>query len=154
MTDTRTAPPAAPPAGDDKEWLTFDLLAVIAIVVALAALLLALFAIGLASRSIDEHRAVPDGGSSDGGAAAAVSLDEFEISPSPVEATAGASLTVTNDGTTVHDFAIEGGLATPQLAPGESAELDLGGVEAGTYAVYCQLPGHRDSGMEAELTVG
>lgn len=134
--------------------LTFEALAVMAFVIAMIAILVAIFGVGLAARSIDEHRATPVGGSGSSSSTAVV-LDEFTISPAPLQVSAGGSVSVANDGTAVHDLAVEGrDVATPELNPGENAELDLGGLQPGAYTVYCQIPGHRESGMEGELTVG
>ncbi len=134
--------------------LTFDTLAVLAVAIALIAIVIAVFAVGLAMRSIDEHRSTPPAapGSS---ASASVALDEFTIAPAPLQVSADSSLSVTNDGTTVHDLAVEGQeLNTPELNPGEQADLDLSGLQPGDYTVYCRIAGHRESGMEGELTVG
>lgn len=138
---------------DSRNWLTFEGLAVLAFAVACIAVVVAIFSVGLATRSIDEHRAIPAGGSS-AGAPTAVSLAEFEIAPEPLKVASGGSLLVTNDGNTVHDLAVEGQDATPQLNPGDQAELDVSKLAPGEYTVFCQLPGHRDSGMETQLTVG
>ncbi len=136
-----------------RSGITFETIALLAFILAFAAALIAVFALSLAVRSIDEHRAIPDGGSSGGGSGAvAVSLTEFKITPGPVTVAAGGSLEVTNDGTTVHDLTVEGN-ATPELAVGESATLDVSSLAPGTYELYCQIAGHRDSGMETELTV-
>lgn len=133
--------------------ITFEALAVIAVALALVAVFLAVFSMGLASRSIDEHRATPaTSGSSE---SASVTLDEFKITPAPLQVSAGGSISVENGGTTMHDLAVEGqDLATAQLNPGDKDELNLGELPAGSYTVYCQIPGHRESGMEGELTVG
>ncbi|MEI2697025.1 MAG: cupredoxin domain-containing protein [Microthrixaceae bacterium] len=133
--------------------ITFETIALLAFILAFAAALVAVFALSLAVRSIDEHRAIPEGGSGGGGSGAlAVSLTEFKITPGPATVASGGSLDVTNDGTTVHDLTVEG-LATPELAAGESATLDVSSLAPGTYELYCQIAGHRDSGMETELTV-
>lgn len=132
--------------------ITFETIALLAFILAFAAALIAVFALSLAVRSIDEHRAIPEGGSGGGSGAVAVSLTEFKITPGPASVAAGGSLDVTNDGTTVHDLTVEGN-ATPELAAGESATLDVSSLAPGTYEMYCQIPGHRDSGMETELTV-
>ena len=141
-----------PKAG--RSALTFEALAVMAFIAALMSLVIAIFAVGLAMRSIDEHRATPltDSTSS---SPTAVALDEFSISPAPLDVIAGSSMSVTNDGTTVHDLAVEGeDVTTPQLDPGEGAELDVSGLQPGAYTVYCRIPGHRESGMEGDLTIG
>ena len=149
------ADPDHAPASDGpgKEWLTFEALAVIALAVALAAVAVAIFSVGLATRAIDEHRAIPAAGQT-GGASVAVSLDEFTISPKPIAASMGSRLVVTNDGNVLHDLAVQGNGKTPQLDPGEQADLELTGLAAGTYVVFCQIPGHREAGMQADLIIG
>lgn len=95
-----------------------------------------------------------------GGAAGAssglieVSLDEFVIlgdfttSPGPV------TLQIVNDGAVDHNVVIPDlGVRSANLKPGEEETLDLGRVSPRTYAVFCNLPGHRESGMETELVV-
>lgn len=155
--EERPAPVADPlpsPSSDEPgTGLTFEAIAVIALVIAFAAVITSVFAIGIAARSIDEHRAIAEGGA--GGGPVAVSLEEFAINPGPVSATAGATISVTNDGTTTHDLTVEGqDLATPTLDAGGTAELDVGTLAPGTYTLFCSIPGHRESGMETDLTVG
>lgn len=153
-------PAAAPieeraPAPPEKKGPTFEALAVFAFIVALAALMVAAFALGLAARSIDEHRAIPSGGGGSAGGSASVALAEFTITPSEISVPAGGVLTVANDGSVPHDLAVEGqDLATPELAAGDSATLDLSGLATGTYTVFCQIAGHREAGMVGTLTVG
>ena len=62
---------------------------------------------------------------------------------------------VVNRGKIDHDLAIEGdGVEekTALIGPGEEADLeaDLG---PGTYRFYCTVPGHAESGMEADVEV-
>jgi plastocyanin len=153
--EDRPATTPAPKADDGipPVGLTYEAIAIIALVVAFAAVILSVFSMGLAARSIDEHRAVPAGGA--GGGPVAVSLTEFAIAPAPLTVTAGGSLAVTNDGTTTHDLTVEGqDVATPVLDAGDTADLDVGALPAGTYTVFCSIPGHRESGMETDITVG
>ena len=124
-------------------------LPVISIAVAAVALLAGVLGVGLGMRAIDERSS---GGSSGDDDTASVSLTEFAIPATTVGA--GGALHVTNDGTVAHDLKVEGtDLATAELPAGGSEHLALGGVAPGTYTMYCSLPGHRDGGMEAELTV-
>jgi FtsP/CotA-like multicopper oxidase with cupredoxin domain len=37
---------------------------------------------------------------------------------------------------------------------GESASLPAGELSAGTYTIFCAIPGHREAGMEAQFLVG
>jgi steroid delta-isomerase-like uncharacterized protein len=88
--------------------------------------------------------------------AVAVSLTEFAIDM-PTELAAGpVTFQVTNDGTTDHNFEVEGqGIEEelPQnLAPGQSGTLSLD-LAAGTYEVYCPVDDHAAHGMRLELTV-
>ena len=62
---------------------------------------------------------------------------------------------MTNAGAQAHNLGVEGtDLITPDIAPGESATLDLSSLEAGTYTLYCDIPGHADSGMTTPLVIG
>jgi FtsP/CotA-like multicopper oxidase with cupredoxin domain len=59
-----------------------------------------------------------------------------------------------NGGAVAHNLAIEDtDLKTADLNAGDDAVLELGDLEAGTYTMFCAIPGHREAGMEAELTV-
>jgi uncharacterized cupredoxin-like copper-binding protein len=81
-----------------------------------------------------------------------VSESEFKIDPATVPV--GGSLHVMNDGSVVHNLAIEDtDLATADLSAGDSETLALSGLEAGSYTMFCQIPGHRAAGMEATLEV-
>lgn len=153
-TDVQDRPVAAPASeAGEKAGLTFEAIAIIALVVAFAAVILSVFSMGLAARSIDEHRAIPEGGAA--GGPVAVSLTEFAIAPAPLTVAAGGSMAVTNDGTTTHDLTVDGqDIATPTLDAGGTADLDVSALAPGTYTVFCSIPGHRESGMEADITVG
>lgn len=85
----------------------------------------------------------------------AVELDEMTITPGMIEVAEGGRLEVSNLGVAPHDLVVEGtDLATPMLESGATAVVDLGDLAAGTYTVYCSVPGHRAAGMEATLVVG
>ncbi|MGQ0831074.1 MAG: multicopper oxidase domain-containing protein [Microthrixaceae bacterium] len=121
----------------------------IAIAVALLALVGAVLAIGLGWRAVDESKASPTGSE---GEQAMVSLTEFSLAPASVGV--GGSLHVMNEGTLPHNLFIEGtDLKTGDIAGGDDEVLELGDLPAGTYTMYCNIAGHRDSGMHAELTV-
>jgi nitrite reductase (NO-forming) len=83
-----------------------------------------------------------------------VHLLEFNIEPNDVTVATGGTLNVMNIGTMTHNLAIKGtSLTTPMINGGGSADLNLAGLSAGTYTVYCQVPGHDAAGMHATLHV-
>src|SRR5436190_13176842 len=128
-----------------------DNLFAIAISVSIVAILIAVMAVSWSWRAIDESGS---GGATEaaGGGSAMVSLTEFTVPP--VTVGVGGSLMVMNDGTATHNLTVEGtDLKTPDIAPGGEETLALGDLEAGTYAMFCQIPGHKEAGMSAELTV-
>lgn len=85
----------------------------------------------------------------------AVELGDIFISPVQLTAAAGEIvLDVTNSGGIQHDLALEGGPQTVLLDPGATTSLELGELTAGTYTLFCTVPGHREGGMEASLVVG
>lgn len=81
----------------------------------------------------------------------------LDFEPETVETTAGAvEIVLENDGSIPHTLVIEdeGGF---KLSVGKKGSVDRGTteLEPGTYALYCDVPGHRASGdkMETTLTV-
>lgn len=135
-------------------------LLVTAVILAALALITALVAVGYGSRAIDEAKSST--GASPGAAAGAaapskvaVRLSEFAIDPKQITVAVGGTLDVTNGGTMPHNLAVKGtSLATKMLAANGAESLVLTGLTAGTYTVYCQVPGHEQAGMTATLVVG
>ncbi len=120
-------------------------MSLLSICVAVAAIIVA----ALASDGDGAAVAATSGGSAE------VTLSEFAIDPDPVTVGAGGTLAVVNDGAAPHNLTVQGeDLATPDLNNGESATLDVGGLEPGDYTVICSIPGHEAAGMTATLTVG
>jgi len=101
-----------------------------------------------------------DGGDGGGGATAedgTIQMEAGDLFFEPEEYSAEAGqleIVVENVGAVEHDVVIEeaGDASVVHVAPGEtgSGTIDL---EAGTYTVYCSIPGHREAGMEATLNV-
>jgi uncharacterized cupredoxin-like copper-binding protein len=64
---------------------------------------------------------------------------------------------VVNKGKIPHNLTIAGpgvqNAHTANLGPGQSANLRVQ-LRAGTYDVYCSIPGHKQLGMDAKLAVG
>lgn len=84
-----------------------------------------------------------------------MTLTEFKYTPAQLEASAGAplTLTLTNGGTVEHDFVIDVARIHVKLQPGQKAEQAFGPLAAGTYEIYCSIPGHKEAGMKGKLTV-
>jgi len=86
----------------------------------------------------------------------AVSLSEFAIDMPDSLPAGPTTFTVTNDGTIEHSFEIEGqGIEQRlerHLMPGESMDLQVD-LAPGTYEVYCPVDGHKEQGMERDVTV-
>src|SRR5207237_3336365 len=88
-----------------------------------------------------------------------VSLSEFKIAPATITASAGGTLTVQNTGTVAHDLVVANSagqvlIKTNIIQPGASAQLTLpSSVTAGSYTVYCDVPGHKQQGMTGSMTV-
>ena len=103
--------------------------------------------------------AEPAGSPAPSGQTVPVTESEFKITV-PAEKLAPGKLTfdVRNDGKIQHDLVVSGsgvkGTAkTPLLNAGQSGKLTVT-LAAGTYTLYCSVPGHRAAGMVAKLTVG
>ncbi len=55
----------------------------------------------------------------------------------------------------IHNLAVrDTDLASADVSAGETTDLDVSGLEPGDYEVHCTIPGHTESGMTAQLTVG
>jgi uncharacterized cupredoxin-like copper-binding protein len=87
------------------------------------------------------------------GKTVAVQEKEFKITlAAPTVAAGPVTFVVANVGKIQHDLAIQGGAKTPLISPGGTAKLGVT-LKAGTYTLYCSVPGHRQLGMVAKLTV-
>jgi uncharacterized cupredoxin-like copper-binding protein len=77
------------------------------------------------------------------------SSDALKFDPAELAATAGEVRIVhDNRSATTHTFVIEDN--DFKLVDDDEGEIDLA---AGEYVFYCDVPGHRDGGMEGTLTV-
>ncbi len=95
-------------------------------------------------------------------AAATVSVDadpsgQLAFVQKTLTAPAGSdTFVLTNDAPVPHNLAIEGNgvEAGPSdtIQGGGTAELTVD-LQPGTYTFYCEVPGHREAGMEGTLTV-
>ena len=101
-------------------------------------------------------------GGAGGGAPAGsiqVGMSEFKFTPSTLQAKSGTvNFLLNNTGTTAHDMVIADAagkqVAKSELVqPGNQATFTVANVAAGTYTIFCDVPGHRAAGMEGTLTV-
>jgi uncharacterized cupredoxin-like copper-binding protein len=108
------------------------------------------------SASSDTTAAETSTTASGGGETVSISETEFSLDPSDATVKAGSvTFDVSNDGGTDHNLEIEGNgveEVTDTLAPGDTGQLTVD-LEPGTYEMYCSIDGHREQGMEGEVTV-
>jgi plastocyanin len=86
----------------------------------------------------------------------ALEAHEFSLSPKDLRSAPGAvSIRYTNAGAIQHTLMIEG-VSGFKLDVPNAGDVDTGTarLRPGTYTLYCDVPGHRSAGMEAQLTVG
>lgn len=81
--------------------------------------------------------------------ATTIELADFAFRPDCLSVDAGATITLDNTGDAPHTFTVGGTDVDVSVDAGSSADANLSGVEAGTYAVTCTF--HPQ--MEATLTV-
>jgi uncharacterized cupredoxin-like copper-binding protein len=85
-----------------------------------------------------------------------IEAHEFALAPKDLRAAPGTvAIEYMNAGAIPHTLVIDrvGGL---KLEVASKGDVDTGTVklEPGSYTIYCDIPGHRQAGMEAPLTVG
>lgn len=83
-----------------------------------------------------------------------VVLADLSVTPKSIEVAAGQKvvLHVTNSGAMDHDLKVEGETGTEMLAPGKSADVEVGPFTATTSA-WCTVPGHKAAGMVMDIVV-
>jgi len=134
----------------------------------LVALALAAFAIAAcgddestttaAEETTSEDTTAADSGGGGGTlAVAAVPDGSFAFTESELTATAGPNtIEFDNPSTTPHNVYVEdeaGEVVGETETVTESSTTADAELEAGTYTYYCDIPGHREGGMEGTLTV-
>jgi uncharacterized cupredoxin-like copper-binding protein len=108
-----------------------------------------------------------------------VVLTDFAYNPNSITVPIGkpVRLIIANEGVVEHDFVIEKVDVTTNVIeehgseahhaqgdeagydfhvatkPGETSIVEITIHEAGTYEIFCSVPGHKDAGMVGELTV-
>jgi len=87
----------------------------------------------------------------------AVHVRDFALDPADVTVQGAVSLAVTNDGPTIHNVSIRDASgkvvgATQNLKTGQSETLTAA-IPAGSYTLFCSLPGHESLGIKGTLVV-
>jgi uncharacterized cupredoxin-like copper-binding protein len=88
-----------------------------------------------------------------------ISETEFALDPKSVDVAKAGTVTfqIKNDGQITHAFEVEGNGVeeeTDSIEPGKSATLTVDLGKSGKYEMYCPIDGHRDKGMEGDISVG
>ena len=111
------------------------------------------------TESSTEASTTASGGGGGGGASSTVDLSEteYKITPSDPSVKSGTvTFDVKNTGTVPHNIEIEGNgieeQGTDTITPGSTGKVTVD-LKPGTYEMYCSIDGHRDLGMEGEITV-
>jgi plastocyanin len=103
-----------------------------------------------------------DGGTASGASSTSAGRDRVEVVAHDIgfgadryQATAGTlEVSYRNDGAIPHSLRIDG-VDSFRLEVASKGDEDQASVELepGTYTIYCDIPGHRQAGMEATLEV-
>lgn len=110
-----------------------------------AAAVLASACLTLVACAGDDEAADP---ASDSQVLQVASLDSLKFDPPTLNATAGEITIEHSAGAVAHTLVIEE--AGVRLVGNDDATFEL---EPGEYVYYCDVPGHREAGMEGILTV-
>jgi len=86
-----------------------------------------------------------------------ITVKDFTLDPKDVTVKGVVSLAVTNAGPTIHNISIRDAsgtvvAATKDLGSGQSEVLSVD-IPAGSYVLFCSLPGHESLGIKGTLTV-
>jgi plastocyanin len=83
------------------------------------------------------------------------STEDIAFDPTTLTAPAGSKITLKNHGSLAHTLVLENVPAFTKLSVANDGEEASGtlDVEPGEYVFFCDLPGHRQIGMEGTLTV-
>ena len=84
-----------------------------------------------------------------------VEMVDIDFNPNEFTIPANTDVTVTlpNEGASVHNFHIDAlDVHSADIPGGETGEVTIN-AEPGEYEYYCSIPGHRDAGMFGTLTV-
>ena len=95
-----------------------------------------------------------NGGAS--GNAITITASDFKYEPAQFTFQQGQTYEITfvNDGPSTHDITIDDlGMNSGVINPGDSVTFEFTPEQAGSFEAYCTVPGHKDLGMVANVTV-
>lgn len=98
-------------------------------------------------------------GDADGGGTtvSVTGTDGLAFEPEQVTAPAGEiTVELTSQDAVNHTFTVEDANGDVEVVAADAGQTATGSVdlEGGTYTFYCDVPGHREAGMEGSLQVG
>lgn len=82
-----------------------------------------------------------------------VGLGDYTIFGDLTAPAGAVRLQALNQGGIVHNVGIRRGPISGDMQPGGSFTIALGVLAAGTYELYCDIPGHVEQGMVANLVI-
>ena len=128
-----------------------SMLGMMMIAVAVSALVLGVVAVV----AMNGGSSTENSSSASGSSVVQVTLTEFKVVFNPSVITAGdVTFVVTNAGAVDHNFAIPSlNARTAMLKVGESADLEVKGLEVGEVEYLCEVVGHDAAGMTGKLSV-
>ena len=128
-----------------------SMLGMMMIAVAVSALVLGVVAV----LAMNSESSAEGSSSASGSSVVEVTLTEFTVTFNPSVVLAGdVTFMVTNGGAVDHNFAIPSlNVRTAMLKAGESATLEVKGLEVGEVEYLCEVAGHSAAGMAGKLSV-
>lgn len=99
------------------------------------------------------------GGSGQPAGSISVTMTEYKFDPSTIKAKAGTvEFWLINSGTVAHDMVITDSSGntvakSDLVSAGDTFDFKVSNLSAGSYQFYCDVPGHKESGMVGTLTV-
>jgi uncharacterized cupredoxin-like copper-binding protein len=82
-----------------------------------------------------------------------VLLGDFTISGGLTAPAGSVRLQAVNQGAIIHNVGIRRGPISGDMRPGGGFTVELGALAPGTYQLYCDIVGHVEQGMVADLVI-
>ena len=118
------------------------------------------FAVALVALAILAGCGGGSGGAAQPAGSTKVTMTEYSFNPSTISVPSGkVVLFLVNTGTVSHDMILRDssgqrvtGAASELVSAGDSFVFTISNLAAGTYAIFCDQPGHEASGMKGTVT--